>query len=277
MSKLTCRISLLSTCLIKYLESLDQFMAECLQRDPRDQALVLETAECQHLTSDLNTTHFQFGSDLNGYGTETRHSFKEKLEHSANEPGSSTNLATKTTHKTYKASVFRNGDWNVAEPFSIKHSVTCDDFHIKPSTTSHNGGLKDTKEQKQDELQPSISPKDNQRSTHFVLTTNIDDRSSLYCKDFMLGKSRECLIKPLPAPPPISSKVLLNLEDCWPSCSTHTSDFIDHKTGITQFTQGRAADAKLNQARHNTLAVVLSCDVQRHAGDRQASRGIYSL
>lgn len=31
------------------------------------------------------------------------------------------------------------------------------------------------------------------------------------------------------------------------------------------------ADAKLNQARHNTLAVVLSCDVQRHAGDRQAS------
>lgn len=185
-------------------------------------------AECQHLTSDLNTTHFQFGSNLNGYGTETRHSFKKKVEHSANEPGSSTNLATKTTHKTFKASVFRNGDWNVAEPFSIKHSVTCDDFHIKPSTTSHNGGLKDTKEQKQDELQPSISPKDNQCSTHFVLGTNIDDRSSLYCKDFMLGKRRECLIKPLPAPPPISSKVLPNLEDCWPSCSTHTSDFIDH-------------------------------------------------
>ncbi|XP_022787164.1 uncharacterized protein LOC111327286 [Stylophora pistillata] len=87
----------------------------------------------------------------------------------------------------------------------------------------------------------------------------------------MLGKHRECLIKPLPAPPPISSKVLPNLEDCWPSCSTHTSDFIDHKTGITHLTQGRAADAKLNQARHNTLAFVLSCDVQRHAGDRQAS------
>lgn len=241
-------------------------------------------AECQKLTTHLNTSHFYFGSDLNGYGTETRHSFEKKLEHSAKEPGQSTNLASKTAQETYKSSVFRHGDWNVAEPHFIKHSVTCNDFHIKPFTTSHNVGSKDTKGQKQekDDLEyteskvPSISPKDNpshpyyQRSTHFVLGTNTDDRSSLHQKDFILSK-RECLIKPPAAPPPISSKVLPNLEDCRPSCSTNTADFTDHKIQVTQISQGRAAETKLNRARHNTLAVVLSCDAQCHAGDRQAS------
>lgn len=114
---------------------------------------------------------------IHRYGTETRHSFEKKLEHSAKEPGPSTNLASKTAQETYKSSVFRHGDWNVAEPHFIKHSVTCNDFHIKPFTTSHNVGSKDTKGQKQekDELEyteskvTSISPKGINQKTSNVL------------------------------------------------------------------------------------------------------------
>lgn len=48
--------------------------------------------------------------------------------------------------ETYKSSVFRQGDWNVAEPRSVQHSVTCNDFHIKP-ISSKTDGFKDTKQQ----------------------------------------------------------------------------------------------------------------------------------
>ena len=44
-------------------------------------------------------------------------------------------MASKTALETYKSSVFRNGDWNVADPHLVKHSVTCNDFHIKPFST----------------------------------------------------------------------------------------------------------------------------------------------
>ncbi|KAL9952344.1 hypothetical protein ACROYT_G039587 [Oculina patagonica] len=240
-------------------------------------------AECQQHTDDLNATHFQFGTDLNGYGTETRHSFKSKLEHSPEDLGS-TNKASKTAlQETYKSSVFRHGDWNVTKPQSTRHSVTCNDFHIKPFS-SETSGLKDAEQQaegkgdftQRESEELPVNPRDNpshpyyQRSTHFVLGTNTNDRNSLYYKDFMLGK-RECLMKPLPAPPPISSKVLPNLEDCLPSCSTNKADFVDHKTHIREMGQGRAAETKLNRDRHNTPAVVLTCDAQRHPGERQAS------
>lgn len=234
-------------------------------------------AECQKHTDDLNTTHFQFGTDLNGYGTETRHSFKNKSENSPE--GGSTNTASKTALETYKSSVFRQGDWNVAEPRSVRHSVTCNDFHIKPFS-SKTDELEETKQQGEENQAESeeyaVNPRDDpnhphyQRSTHFVLGANADDRRSLYYKDFMLGK-RECLIKPLPAPPPISSKVLPNLEDCLPPCSTNKTDFVNHKTHIREIGQGRAADTKFNRDRHNTPAVVLACNATHHLGDRQAS------
>lgn len=79
------------------------------------------------------------------YGTETRHSFKNKSENSPEE-GGSTNTASKTALETYKSSVFRQGDWNVAEPRSVRHSVTCDDFHIKPFS-SKTDELEETKQQ----------------------------------------------------------------------------------------------------------------------------------
>lgn len=79
------------------------------------------------------------------YGTETRHSFKNKLENSTEEVGS-TNTASKTALETYKSSVFRQGDWNVAEPCSVQHSVTCNDFHIKPFS-SKTDGFTDMKQQ----------------------------------------------------------------------------------------------------------------------------------
>ncbi|KAJ7379842.1 hypothetical protein OS493_012591 [Desmophyllum pertusum] len=230
-------------------------------------------AECQQHTDDLNATHFQFGNDFNGYGTETRQSFKNKLENSPEGHGS-TNVASKTALETYKSSVFRHGDWNVPEPRSVRHSVTCNDFHIKPFS-NETGGFK--AEEKEDFTEESpVSPKDDpnhpyyQRSTHFVLGTHTDDRSSLYYKDFMLGK-RECLLKPLPAPPPISSKVLPNLEDCLPSCSTNTADFVNHKTHIREIGQRRDAETKVNRERHTTQAVVLTCDERRHTEERQAS------
>ena len=79
------------------------------------------------------------------YGTETRHSFKSKLEHSPEDLGSP-NIASKTALETYKSSVFRQGDWNVAKPQSLRHSVTCNDFHIKPFS-SEIRGFKDTEQQ----------------------------------------------------------------------------------------------------------------------------------
>ena len=80
------------------------------------------------------------------YGTETRCSFEKKLDHCTEEVGS-TNTASKTALETnYKSSVFRQGDWNVAEPRSVQHSVTCSDFHIKP-ISSKTDGFKDTKQQ----------------------------------------------------------------------------------------------------------------------------------
>ena len=79
------------------------------------------------------------------YGTETRYSFKNKSENSPEEAGS-TNTVSKTAFETYKSSVFRQGDWNVAEPHSVRHSVTCDDFHIKPFS-GKTDGLEETKQQ----------------------------------------------------------------------------------------------------------------------------------
>ncbi|KAM7447247.1 hypothetical protein ABFA07_004524 [Porites harrisoni] len=234
-------------------------------------------AECKQHTSDLNATHFQFGTDANKYSSETKNCFENKSETHPKDTGF-INVASKTALETYKSSVFRNGDWNVDEPHLVRHSVTCNDFHIKPFSTEDCEDLKEQKE-KNGELNESekgkflINPKDDpshpyyQRSTHFVLGTNKDDRHSLYYKDFMLG-TRESLKKPLPAPPPISSKVLPNLEDCLPWRSTNMSDFVDHGT---QISQGRAAETKLNRECQNTLAVSLTCDEQRHAGDRQVS------
>ena len=85
------------------------------------------------------------------YGTETRHSFKNKSENSPEE-GGSTNTASKTALETYKSSVFRQGDWNVAEPRSVRHSVTCNDFHIKPFS-SKTDELEETKQQGEENLQ----------------------------------------------------------------------------------------------------------------------------
>ena len=64
------------------------------------------------------------------------------MEHSPEDIGS-TNIASKTALETYKSSVFRHGDWNVAKPQSVQHSVTCNDFHIKPFSNEASG-LKDT-------------------------------------------------------------------------------------------------------------------------------------
>lgn len=234
--------------------------------------------ECEEHTDDLNATHFQFGTDMNGYGTETRCSFEKKLDHCTEEVGS-TNTASKTALEMYKSSVFRQGDWNVAEPRSVQHSVTYNDFHIKP-ISSKTDGFKDTKQQGEEKQAESeeypVNPKDDpnhpyyQCSTHFVLGTDADDRRSLYYKDFTLGK-RDCLIKPLPASPPISSKVLPNPDDCLPPCSTNKTDFVNHKTHIREIGQGRAADSKFNRDRHNTPAVILACNVGHHPGDIQAS------
>ena len=85
------------------------------------------------------------------YGTETRHSFKIKSEISPEEAGS-TNTASKTALETYKSSVFRQGDWNVAEPRSVRHSVTCNDFHIKPFSSKADG-FEETKQQGEEEDQ----------------------------------------------------------------------------------------------------------------------------
>ena len=58
-------------------------------------------------------------------------SYKDKLGWSPEKPGS-INLDSKAAVETHKSSVFRKGDWNVAEPRLIQHSVTRSDFHIKP-------------------------------------------------------------------------------------------------------------------------------------------------
>ena len=55
-------------------------------------------------------------------------------------------MASKTALETYKSSVFRNGDWNVDEPHLVRHSATCNDFHIKPFSTED---CEDSKEQKE--------------------------------------------------------------------------------------------------------------------------------
>ena len=73
--------------------------------------------------------------------------------------------------------MFRHGDWNVAKPHSIQHSVTCNDFHIKPFTTSETGGFKDTKEQTQDKgdltksdsKESLVSPKGTDQQTGLIL------------------------------------------------------------------------------------------------------------
>ena len=85
------------------------------------------------------------------YGTETRHSFKNKSENSPEKAGS-TNTAFKTALETYKSSVFRQGDWNVAEPRSVRHSVTCNDFHIRPFSSKADG-FEETKQQDEEEDQ----------------------------------------------------------------------------------------------------------------------------
>ena len=66
------------------------------------------------------------------YGTETMSSFRNKSGHSSHQPGLT---SSKAAFETYKSSVFRNGDWNVAEPCISRHSVTRSDFHIKPFST----------------------------------------------------------------------------------------------------------------------------------------------
>lgn len=53
--------------------------------------------------------------------------------------------------------MFRHGDWNVPEPRSVRHSVTCNDFHIKPFS-NETGGFK--AEEKEDFTEESpVSPK----------------------------------------------------------------------------------------------------------------------
>ena len=86
------------------------------------------------------------------YGTETTHSFKPVYGRT---PGAtaSTNLSSGTALEAYKSSVFRNGDWNVAEPGLVRHSVTCSDFHIKPfagATSSLHPSGNDQRVQEED-------------------------------------------------------------------------------------------------------------------------------
>ena len=99
------------------------------------------------------------------YSSETKNCFKNKSETHPKDTGF-INVASKTVLETYKSSVFRNGDWNVAEPRLVRHSVTCDDFHIKPFSTEDCEDLKEQKE-KNGELNESekgkflINPKGN--------------------------------------------------------------------------------------------------------------------
>lgn len=96
------------------------------------------------------------------------------MEYSPEDLGS-TNVASKTALETYKSSVFRHGDWNVAKPQSVQHSVTCSDFHIKPFS-SETGELKDAEQQiegkgdfKQSESEePPVNPKGTVQSSLLV-------------------------------------------------------------------------------------------------------------
>ena len=97
------------------------------------------------------------------YGSETKYSFKKKSEVPGTESGF-INLASKTALETYKSSVFRNGDWNVAGPHFVRHSVTCNDFHIKPFTDEETKGVKeqeDNGELKQSDAEKTLDPKGN--------------------------------------------------------------------------------------------------------------------
>lgn len=240
-------------------------------------------AECQENTNDLHTTHFQLGNHGNEYGSETMLSFHTKSRLSPEKP-SNGSLGSFGAAETHQSSVFRSGDWNETESQLEPHSVTRIDFHIEPFSVVAND-CKDNSElhahvENTEGKHNPLDPKDlilvdnpnhpyYQRNTHFVLGNNRDQENSLYYKDFLLG-NRECLSKPLPAPAPISSKVLPGNEEYHPPLhSTNRADFVNHKTYIQQIGQGR--ETKINRERHNATAVVLTCDVTRHARDREAS------
>lgn len=99
------------------------------------------------------------------YSSETKNCFKNKSETHPKDTGF-VNVAVKTALETHKSSVFRNGDWNVAEPRLVRHSVTCDDFHIKPFSTEDCEELKEQEEKireinESEEEKFPINPKGN--------------------------------------------------------------------------------------------------------------------
>lgn len=91
-------------------------------------------------------------------------SYKDKLGWSPEKPGS-INLGSKAAVETHKSSVFRKGDWNVAKPHLVQHSVTRSDFHIKPFSAGadeFNGKMEQERENVDSEKeteQPPVAPK----------------------------------------------------------------------------------------------------------------------
>ncbi|XP_071504427.1 uncharacterized protein [Diadema antillarum] len=144
---------------------------------------------------------------------------------------------------------------------------------ITPGVLSRGSGKSAGSAEGSPMLDSAILGKEYQTSVHFQFGTDEDPTGSIYNKDFV--KERPAIEKPARTEPPKPSEVMHKIPGVGFETSTKQSDYTDFSNTPSQTHLNMMAvrdnESLRNKRRHNINNVILTCDRERDAADRQNS------
>jgi hypothetical protein len=196
------------------------------------------------------STHFTLGSDSLDMLTETQKNFVDS-EGSVElgKPDSQQVHEEKPGGDQDLSCVFRKGDYNVTDEKATERfeSINRKDFTSKDSASLSPGTVSE-----------NFTGQKYQTSTHFEFGTARDEGGSVYYEDYVKDSAHRVPVKDF-APPPPGGKVFPEIPDATLSWGFTTNRSCFHPHNMEERESDRLTNMKENQARHNELAVTLTC------------------